>query len=162
MRSVLKTTAALLNYRSIWVEMAQINFFTEDVIFQLSQKTVLRNWITMAIEDHKKKLKTINYIFCSDDFLLAMNEKYLHHNTYTDIITFNQSSKPEYLEADIYISITRVRENALTLHVPFITELNRVLIHGVLHLIGFNDKSKNEKLEMRKTEDHYLVLLTQL
>jgi len=142
--------------------MAKINFFTEDFEFRISSKTIIRTWITHVIEDHKKYLKSINYIFCSDDFLLSMNKRYLNHNTYTDIITFNQSSAPDYIEADIYISIPRVRENAFSLKVPFATELNRVIIHGVLHLVGINDKSENEKLEMRKYEDHYLVLLTQL
>lgn len=142
--------------------MAKINFFTEDFEFRISSKTIIRTWITHVIEDHKKHIKSINYIFCSDDFLLSMNKRYLNHNTYTDIITFNQSSVPDYIEADIYISIPRVRENAFSLKVPFATELNRVIIHGVLHLVGINDKSENEKLEMRKSEDHYLVLLTQL
>lgn len=142
--------------------MAKINFFNEDIQFHLSNKTIIRTWVALVIEEHKKSLKSINYIFCSDDFLLTMNEKYLNHNTYTDIITFNQSGNSEYIESDIYISVPRVRENATTLNISFDTELHRVMIHGVLHLLGFKDKSKNEKLEMRKSEDHYLVLLTQL
>lgn len=142
--------------------MAKINFFNEDIAFHLSNKTLIRTWIAQVITDHNKYLKSINYIFCSDDFLLSINKKYLNHNTYTDIITFNQSGSPDYIESDIYISIARVQENANRLKISFTNELHRVMIHGVLHLLGLKDKGKNEKIEMRKSEDHYLVLLAQL
>ena len=89
---------------------------------------------------------------------MSINEKYLKHNTLTDIITFNQSTDQNLIEADIFISIERIRENSKKLNIPFKEELHRVMIHGVLHLLGFNDKIDPEKKEMRKKENHYLAL----
>ena len=138
--------------------MKKINFFVEDIKFTLTKKKELRHWITSTIEHNLKNLQLINYIFTSDSYLLSINEEYLKHNTLTDIITFNQSTDENLIEADIFISIERIKENSKKLNIPFKEELHRVMIHGVLHLLGFNDKSDPEKKEMRKKENHYLAL----
>jgi rRNA maturation RNase YbeY len=98
----------------------------------------------------------INYIFCSDQFLFKLNNMYLKHNTYTDIITFQYSSQPVF--SDIYISIDRVRENARLYDITFLKELYRVMFHGALHLCGYKDKTKKDSFEMRNKEDSYLGL----
>ena len=139
--------------------MKNILFFTEDISFTLKQKTKIRDWIKKTIEDHQKKLKSINYIFTTDNYLSNINEDYLQHNTLTDIITFNLSTAPNLIESDIYISIDRIRENSKCYSLPFTEELHRVMIHGILHLLGFNDKTEPEKKDMRKKENHYLALL---
>ena len=139
--------------------MKNILFFTEDISFTLKEKTKIRDWIKKAIEDHQKKLKSINYIFTTDNYLSNINEDYLQHNTLTDIITFNLSTAPNLIESDIYISIDRIIENSKCYSLPFTEELHRVMIHGILHLLGFNDKTEPEKKEMRKKENHYLALL---
>ena len=138
--------------------MKKINFFVEDIKFTLTKKNELRHWITSTIEHNLKNLQLINYIFTSDNYLLSINEEYLKHNTLTDIITFNQSTNQNLIEADIFISIERIKENSKKLNIPFKEELHRVMIHGVLHLLGFNDKNDPEKKEMRKKENHYLAL----
>lgn len=139
--------------------MASIQFFSEKIRFKPSNPKKVISWIKSAIKKEGYKLREINYIFCTDEYLGAINLQFLRHNTYTDIITFNNSSSDTELEGDIYISIERVRENAKEFDTDFKTELHRVMIHGVLHLIGFNDKSKTEKILMRKKEDSYLSLL---
>lgn len=100
----------------------------------------------------------MNYIFCSDPFLAKLNIQYLGHPTYTDIITFDCSEDNNFIQGDIYISIDRVRENALKFKTDFPQELHRVIVHGALHLIGYSDKSRQGKNEMRKKEDAYLSL----
>lgn len=104
----------------------------------------------------KKICGNINFIFCTDEELLKLNKKYLHHNTYTDVITFNYNDND--LSGDIYISIDRVRLNSVKYKVTFNNELHRVMLHGVLHLIGYNDKSKKQKETMVKAENKYLIL----
>lgn len=138
--------------------MNNIHFFSEDIHFDLKKKTKLRKWIESTINHNKSKLISINYIFTSDKYLLEINKHYLNHDTLTDIITFDQSSKKNLIEADIYISIERVKENSETLNIAFIDELHRVMIHGVLHLLGLKDKTDADKKEMRKKENHYLAL----
>lgn len=138
--------------------MESIHFFNEQIDFRLNNKTRLRSWLRSAIHQHNKKISSINFIFTSDNLLLEINKKYLKHNTYTDIITFDQSSKPNKIEADIYISLDRVSFNSIKLKTSFEEELHRVMIHGVLHLLGYKDKTKEEKEEMRKKENHYLAL----
>lgn len=139
--------------------MGSINFFTEDINFTLRQKIKLRNWIRTTIEHNQQRLEVINYIFTSDNYLLTINKEYLDHDTFTDVITFNQSTNPKLLEADIYISIERIKKNAKKFNLPISDELHRVMIHGVLHLLGFTDKEDSEKAVMRKKENHYLALL---
>ncbi len=106
--------------------------------------------------DSKATASTLNFIFCPDDYLLEINRKYLKHDYYTDIITFPYRQHPEPLEADIYISIDRVKENATNLGVSFQDELLRVIIHGVLHLLGYKDKSPEDLARMREMEEQCL------
>lgn len=101
-------------------------------------------------------VEEINYIFCTDEYLLDINQRFLNHDTFTDIITFEYSSGSEPLQSDIYISVERVRENATTYGTSFRRELSRVIIHGALHLCGFKDKSKKDARVMREMEDRYL------
>ena len=138
--------------------MSKINFFTEDIAYSLKNKTKLRSWISNVIKDNHKHISWLNYIFTSDQYLLSINKTYLDHDSFTDIITFDQSANTNSIEADIFISIDRIKENSKNLQIPFQDELHRVMIHGVLHLIGLNDKSDAEKKEMRKKENHYLAL----
>lgn len=138
-----------------------IYFQTEDISFVLKNKALLKKWITLVIEKKKKKTGAINFIFCSDSYLLDINQNYLKHNTFTDIITFdyskNQQNKP--ISGDIFISIERVKENANKYDVSFENELHRIIIHGILHLLGYTDKKKADKEEMTKAENNCLLLL---
>ena len=137
-----------------------INFFSENITYKLKDKRKIQKWIKLVIEGEKKKAGDINYIFCDDAFLVEMNIKYLNHDTLTDIITFNYNEESENsINGDIYISIDRVKENSVEYNVPFNTELDRVIIHGVLHLLGFKDKTKADKKTMREKEDNSLSLL---
>ncbi len=135
-----------------------VYFFTEDIDFVLDASNKIAAWITDTIESENKLVKTINYIFCSDAYLLEKNQTYLNHDTYTDIVTFDNSESLEEVEADIFISIERIKENAASLNISFKDELHRVMIHGILHLLGQNDKSDSEKKEMRKKEEACLSL----
>jgi len=137
--------------------MGQVNFFTEDIAFELSHPRKTSAWIKKAVEAEHKDLRSLNFIFCTDDYLKAINQQYLRHQTFTDIITFDQSDD-DALEGDIFISIERITENAEKFSSSFDDELHRVLIHGVLHLIGYGDKTKALKIIMRKKEDAYLSL----
>lgn len=139
--------------------MQKICFFSEDSSFILKKKSILRNWISEIIRLNNKKAKAINYIFTSDNQLHTINQNYLNHDSLTDIITFDISIDPQLIETDIYISVDRVRDNATILNISFNEELHRVMVHGVLHILGYNDKSSIEKREMRKKENHYLALL---
>ena len=131
-------------------------FFEEDVRFKLKHKTRLREWIKKTVIAENAKLKKLNYIFCSDPYLIGMNREYLDHDTYTDIITFDNSESKGVIIGDIFISIERVRENALAFSVSETDELHRVIIHGALHLLGYKDKTKNDKELMTNKEDYYL------
>lgn len=133
-----------------------IHFFEEDIHYILKHKTKLRQWILNTIIEEKKLLTELNFIFCSDNYLLNVNQTYLNHNTFTDIITFDNSENHTQLLGDIFISIERVRENAKIYQVAFFDELCRVLIHGTLHLLGYKDKTKTEKMLMTEKEDFYL------
>ncbi len=135
-----------------------IRFFTEGIEFTLSNKALRKNWIKSIIQQEHYKSGDINYIFCSDEYLLEINRNFLNHNTYTDIITFDQSESELEIAGDIYISIDRIRSNSEKLNTSFNDELDRVMIHGILHLCGFGDKSPEEKKIMRKKEDACLSL----
>lgn len=126
--------------------------------FLLENQEKIKDWIRKVILLEEKKEGNINYIFCSDKYLLKKNIKYLNHNTLTDIITFNYC-KENTISSDIMISIERVKENSTIFGSSFSNELHRVMIHGILHLIGYNDKTKKEKKEMEKKENYYLKLL---
>lgn len=135
-----------------------IHFFYEDVKFRLKTARNTKSWIKDVIRTEGKELAEINYVFCSDSFLAQLNIQYLQHNTFTDIITFNTAEGSDSIGGDIYISVDRVKENADEFNVPFDQELHRVIIHGVLHLLGYLDKTVNQKRTMRKREDAYLSL----
>lgn len=135
-----------------------IHFFTEDLIFRLKNKTKTREWLRHAAMREGYRIGEISFIFCSDSYLLEINQTYLNHDTLTDIITFDNSTVPGKLAGDIYISIPRIRENAENFAVPEDTELCRVMIHGILHLCGYGDKTKKEKALMREKEDTYIRL----
>ena len=135
-----------------------IHFFTENISFVLDKEEKTIAWIEKILVIEGYTAKNINYIFCSDDHLLTLNQQYLNHDTFTDIITFDHSEKSVNLEADIYISIDRVRDNASSLKKNFTEELHRVLIHGLLHLMGLKDKTEADIQEMRRKEDACLSL----
>tara|TARA_B100001939_G_C16608258_1_gene473968 strand:- start:71 stop:490 length:420 start_codon:yes stop_codon:yes gene_type:complete len=130
-------------------------YYHSECDFQLKDKQSITKWLKDAISTENKELGEINYIFCDDQYLLKKNQKYLQHDTFTDIITFDYTEENR-LSADIFISIERVKENAITFAVPFETELRRVIIHGVLHLMGYKDKSDKETETMRCKENYYL------
>ena len=140
--------------------MSNINFFYEEVDFTLDHQSLLVPWIEeiIARESHKE-VSSINYIFCSDTFLHKINMEYLGHDTLTDIVTFNNAEEEHDIDADIYISIERVQENSREYEVPLENELHRVMIHGILHLIGYKDSSNDEKQIIRKKENECLNLL---
>lgn len=138
--------------------MAKINFFEEDISYTLKHKLKLKQWITATILAEGYALQELNFIFCSDAYLLEMNQQFLQHDTYTDIITFDHSEKENQIAGDIFISIERVKENAQTFKISTFDELCRIIIHGVLHLLGYGDKSKAEKSLMTEKENAYLQL----
>ena len=133
-----------------------VRFFSQDILFSLKKKEVARKLIHFIIQNEKKKEEEINFIFCSDKFILEINKKFLKHNTLTDIITFQYPSKT--LSSEIFISIPRVKDNSKKYSVSFENELRRVMIHGVLHLCGYKDKTGKQKKEIRKKENYYLCL----
>jgi probable rRNA maturation factor len=134
-----------------------IHFFSEDIPFNLKQKTLLRTWIGNTIRAENHQLRELNFIFCSDAYLLNLNKEYLNHDTLTDIITFDNGNEQGLITGDIFISIDRVRENALNYKVNEKDELHRVMIHGTLHLLGYPDKGKEAKALMTSKEDQYLL-----
>ena len=141
-------------------DMAQqkIHFFSEDIAFNLKQKSLIRQWIKEAAREEGFSIRgDLNFIFCSDNYLLAINREYLNHQTYTDIITFDSSEEDGVLSGDIFISIPRINENAIKFGVTDRDELHRVMIHGVLHLCGYGDKSPVEKAGMTTKENYYLA-----
>ncbi len=134
----------------------EINFYCTDIDFNFKKSLPLRNTIKSIVTDVKKNIGIINIIFTSDNYLLEINKKYLEHYYLTDVITFADNLK-DYINGDIYISIDTVKTNSINYsNNNFEKELNRVIIHGVLHLIGFTDKNDVEKGIMRKKEDYYL------
>lgn len=136
-----------------------ITFHSEDVDFHLVNEKQIINWLKNAVKNEGKTVSELSYIFCSDDYLHKMNLEYLKHDTYTDIITFDYT-EGIVVGGDIFISIDRVKENALKFKTEFLNELSRVIVHGVLHLVGYKDKTTKEKGLMRSKEDFYLTLLS--
>lgn len=135
-----------------------INFHLEDIEIKIQQKLKIKSWLKSVIESEGFKLGDVNYVFCSDDYLLQINVEYLDHDFLTDIITFDNSEEKELIEGDIFISVERVKDNARTFEVSFEYELKRVLVHGILHLCGYLDKTDEEEKLMRSKENHYLQL----
>ena len=133
--------------------------FTSNTNFQLKNKAASTSWIKKVVQKEGRKMKDLSFVFCNDIDLLDKNSKYLNHNNFTDILTFDYSENNN-ISGDIYISIERVEENAKTYKVTFQNELDRVMIHGILHLLGYKDKSEKEQKIMREKEDFYLSLQT--
>jgi len=136
------------------IDETPIQYFSEDIIFNITNSSAISDWIIQTIQSENGYLGFINFIFCSDNYLLQINQEYLQHDTYTDIVTFDYNTSQ--IESDIFISIERIRENASKLNVGFQQELNRVIIHGVLHLLGYADKSEKDKALMTQKENEYL------
>jgi len=137
-----------------------IRYFTEDISFIFKSKRAFSRLISFVLHEEGvlalKQLTDISFIFCSDEYLLNLNRKFLSHDYYTDVITFDNSEQFSF-SGDIFISLDRVRENAVTYNQTFIDELHRVMIHGILHLVGYDDLSDEEQSIMRNKEDYYLA-----
>ncbi len=122
--------------------MNKINFFSENIPFTLSKKTLIRSWLLKCAKSEKQTISELNYIFCSDNYLKKINKQFLNHNYFTDVITFPTSTpNDKTISGDIFISIDRVRDNAKTYGVKINDELHRVMVHGLLHLCGYGDKT---------------------
>ena len=135
----------------------EIAFFTQEIDLEIKNKDALSAWVIRTIRKEAKIPGEINFIFCNDNFLIDINRKYLNHDYYTDIITFDNSDFENEISGDIFISYERVIENAKKLSVYIDKEMSRVVIHGVLHLIGYNDNKIEEIAEMREKEDYYIA-----
>jgi probable rRNA maturation factor len=138
---------------------SSINYFTEDISFTLKHKTIIRNWLKETITAEGFRLQELNFIFCSDAYLLNMNQQYLNHDTYTDVITFDNAEAPKTIVGDIFISVDRINDNAGKYSRDFLDEMCRVMVHGTLHLLGYKDKTKPAKTLMTEKEDLYLSKL---
>lgn len=132
-----------------------ISFYTEKIEFKLFDKKVVENWIKKAILFYEKKVGDINVIFCNDEYLLEINRQFLKHDYYTDVITFDENIGNK-INGEIYISIDRAFENADELKLDRHQEVERLIIHGILHLVGFDDHSDEERQEMHNKEDFHL------
>lgn len=135
-----------------------ILFHTQEIKFDLKNKRLLKKWISLVVHKNKYIIGDLNVILTNDDYLYQMNKKYLNHDYYTDVITFNYNNNNN-ISGDIFISIDRVKENASKYSISLIEELLRVMIHGVLHLIGYNDHNNDEIKEMRSKEAESLSLI---
>lgn len=134
-----------------------IRQFSEDIDFKLKGVLAIKKWLKGTLENEGFTLGEINYIFCSDNYILKINKEYLNHNYFTDIITFNYNEVKK-VNADIFISIDTVKSNANSRKIDFENELHRVMVHGILHLVGYNDKTPTQQVEMTSKEDYYLNL----
>ena len=135
-----------------------IQFYFIDVKITLSERRRLKTFIERMFRNEGIQINSLVIIFCSDEYLLGVNRRFLNHDYYTDIITFNLADKEELVEGEIYISTDRIRENALINKVALQNELHRIIFHGVLHLCGFKDKKSNEKTLMTIEENKYLKM----
>jgi len=136
---------------------SNLHFHFENISFILSNKKALRIWLNNCAKAENQIIDELNYIFCSDNHLLEINKKFLNHDFYTDVISFDYS-EDENITGDIFISYERVKENARDFSIPIKDELHRVIIHGLLHLMGYSDKTTPQKSEMKSKEDFYLSL----
>ena len=139
-----------------------IYFYSEDIRYPTRNKTKIKTWLQQVAKAEKKKIRHLNIIYCSDLYLLQLNKTYLNHHTLTDVITFEYTEEQNNLEGDIFISIERVKYNADELNISTSLELCRVMVHGLLHLMGYEDKTPSQKDKMRKKEDSYLIKLNTL
>ena len=132
-----------------------ISYYTEDIKFVLKGKMLNNRWLKMVVESEIKKMGDLSIIFCSDNYILDVNMRYLQHDYFTDIITFDYC-EGDVVSGDLFISIDSVRENALFYGVTFEDELDRVMVHGVLHLLGYDDHTPEETAVMREKENYYV------
>jgi probable rRNA maturation factor len=133
-----------------------ITFFSEDISFTLQDEQAVNKWLNNIVKHYNKSVNYVNYIFCNDIYLLNLNKKYLNHDTMTDIITFQYNEQSNNIESDIFISIERVKENATKFGVAFEEEILRVMVHGLLHIFGYNDKSQEDRNNMRTLETKWI------
>lgn len=137
--------------------LRDISFFNEDIDYKIKDKQKIRQWIGATVTaEGFDRIGELNFILCSDTYLLEINKQYLDHDTYTDIVTFDSSEKDNVIAGDIFISVERTAENALKFGVSERDELHRVIIHGVMHLCGYLDKKKEDKELMTAKENEYL------
>lgn len=141
--------------------MSSIQFFTEDIQAKFKNKMLVKKWIKQLIASFDFRLGELNIVFCSDAYLLKMNEAYLNHDTFTDIITFDFCEE-KIISGDLFISWEMSKENASHYAVSHENELHRLIAHGVLHLIGFKDKNSADQKKMKKAEDQALALLNEI
>ena len=134
-----------------------ISYFFEDTDFIFKGKTLNNKWLRLVAESEIRKIGNLSIIFCSDNYILDVNQKYLQHDYFTDIITLDYC-EGDILSGDLFISVDTVRENAIEYGTDFNDELNRVMVHGVLHLIGYDDHCDEDIQEMRSKENYYLSL----
>jgi len=136
------------------------NYYAEDINFKFKKRRACSKWVYTTLQEEgiliHKVVRDVSFIFCSDEYLLALNKQYLSHDYYTDVITFDNSDE-QVFSGDIFISVDRVKENAETYGQSFIDELHRVMIHGILHLSGYKDANDDESLIIRSKEDYYLA-----
>ncbi len=149
----------LFNLKSNKILIDTIFFHIEDLEeFSIDKEDLRKEWLADLAKAENYSINNLNYIFCSDEYLHKINVDYLDHDTLTDIITFDNSDEKQIIEGDIFISVDRVSENANQFNVSFFSELNRVLAHGLLHLIGYKDKTDSDKKLMREKENYYINL----
>ena len=141
------------------IKSSSICFFTEEIDFQLMHPTKVINWLQGVVQKESTKFGHLNFIFCSDNYLHDKNKTYLQHDTFTDVLTFDNSEEKNTIIGDIYISIDRIKENAVTYQQDFWKEVYRVMVHGTLHLLGYQDHDKATRAIMQQKEDLYLALL---
>jgi probable rRNA maturation factor len=137
--------------------MAKIEFFSQIPSFKVPNPRKTSAWLLAIGASENRSINSVSYIFCSDEYLRSMNQDYLNHSTYTDILSFDLSEN-DALSGEIYISVDRVRDNAKRFEQPFVIELRRVLVHGLLHFMGYKDKTAKQKAQMRSKEDACLSL----
>ena len=133
-----------------------VSYFNEDIRFPFKEKRLTSRWLKFVAESESRRLGDISVIFCSDPYILDVNLRYLKHDYYTDIITFDYCEGVKRLSGDLFISVDTVRENAAFYGVEFADELNRVIVHGLLHLIGYDDHTEEDRAVMRAKENYYL------
>jgi probable rRNA maturation factor len=146
------------NSFNLQIAILMIIFFNEDIDFKFQGKNNFKAWLKKVADKEGFKIKDLNYIFCSDEYLHKINVDYLDHDTFTDIITFDNSEDKSTIEGDIFVSIERVKENSQTLNTVFDEELKRVIVHGLLHLCGYDDHSVEDKAKMRRLESEYILI----
>ena len=135
-----------------------INFHTEEIDFKVLNPIKTKRWLKSVIESEGFELLEINYIFCNDKYLHKINVEYLEHDTLTDIITFDNSEEDQLIEGDIFVSIERIIDNTQDFNTTFEQEFKRVIVHGVLHLCGYFDKTDEDEKQMRDKENYYIRL----